>query len=90
MKCSNVVECALLVCVLCQLVPPSSHPSIWQISFYYNFFAYTCTVHTHKNLFNKLHLFDFSDVCRSGIFWQHTCLSRHFLCEDNIVITVMT
>ena len=25
MKCSNVVECALLVCVLCQPVPPSIH-----------------------------------------------------------------
>ena len=28
MKCSNVVECALLVCVLCQPVPPSIHPSL--------------------------------------------------------------
>ena len=27
-KCSNVVECALLVCVLCQPVPPSIHPSL--------------------------------------------------------------
>ena len=28
-KCSDVVECALLVCVLCQPVPPPSHPYIW-------------------------------------------------------------
>ena len=27
-ECSNVVECALLVCALCQPVPPSIHPSL--------------------------------------------------------------
>ena len=30
-KCSNVVECIILVCVLCQPVPPSSHASVYMV-----------------------------------------------------------
>ena len=32
----NVVECALLVCVLCQPVPPSIHPSLHLIDSFRN------------------------------------------------------
>ena len=32
-KCSNVVEYALLDCALCHSVPPSSHPYIWKVFF---------------------------------------------------------
>ena len=27
-QCSNVVECALLVCIFCQPAPPTFHPEI--------------------------------------------------------------
>ena len=33
-KCSNVVECARLVCVLSQPVPPSIHPSLHLADFF--------------------------------------------------------
>ena len=42
-KGSDVVECAILVCVLCQPVPPSSHPYIGRflLEIFYKFLMNT-------------------------------------------------
>ena len=79
-KCSNVLECALLICVLCQPVPPypSTHPYIWQISFrnLFNFFVsalfcYACSA--AQALAVEKHPCTCTDKWRptASTFWPH-------------------
>ena len=52
-KGSNVVECALLVCVLCQPVPPTGHPYFCRFlleCLYVSKFVMQCRPHAHLQL----------------------------------------